>query len=274
MSGRLALATDLDGTMAHGVAATREHLVALLREDLDARLIYVTGRTPEATRELARRMDLPRPDVLIADVGTSVLEGFGPDVIESVEAELARTWPGGAIVRERLAPLATELAEQDLHAARRVSYWIEPVRRMRDGTAPGDDVFAASMPGDPSLGEQATRKARDVAARATGALHDLGVDVLVSANIYLDVLPRGVDKGTTLKRVLRWLDIAADDCIVAGDSLNDLALFRTGMRGIAVANCEPALREYVRSMAHVYLARAEGVEGVLEGVLHHCTARR
>ncbi len=274
MSGRLVLATDLDGTMAHGGAAARERLVALLREDFDARLVYVTGRTPETTRELARRTGLPRPDVLIADVGTSVLEGLGPGRIDSIEAELERSWPGGEIVRERLARLGAELAEQELRAPRRVSYWIEAVRRMRDRTAPDDDVFAARMPGDPSLGEAATRTARDVATRAAGVLHDLTVDVLVSANVYLDVLPRGVDKGTTLQRVLRWLDASGDDCIVAGDSLNDLALFRTGMRGIVVANCEPALREHVRSMAHVYLTRAEGVAGVLEGVLHHNAARR
>ena len=77
----------------------------------------------------------------------------------------------------------------------------------------------------------------------------LEVDVLVSANIFLDVLPRGVNKGSTLRRVLHWLRVAEGDCVVAGDSLNDLDLFASGYRGIVVGNCEPALRERVAGMA-------------------------
>ncbi|MGH7503998.1 MAG: HAD family hydrolase, partial [Longimicrobiales bacterium] len=111
--------------------------------------------------------------------------------------------------------------------------------------------------------------ARDVAERVAVALAGLEVDVVVSANVFLDVLPRGVNKGTTLRRVLRWLGAADEACIVAGDSLNDLALFETGLRGIAVGNCEPALRRRVAGMQRIYQATAHGVDGVLEGLRHH-----
>jgi hydroxymethylpyrimidine pyrophosphatase-like HAD family hydrolase len=87
--------------------------------------------------------------------------------------------------------------------------------------------------------------------------------------MYLDVLPRGVHKGSTLQRVLRWLDIDARDCVVAGDSMNDLALFEAGLRGIAVGNCEPELRRRIARLPHVYQATAHGVDGVWEGLRHH-----
>jgi HAD superfamily hydrolase (TIGR01484 family) len=268
-SARLVLATDLDGTMAHGARATRDHLFGLLRAHPDATLLYVTGRTPAATRTLAADIALPAPDVLIADVGTSVLRGFGPDRVEEVEAELDRLWPGGDEVRARLADLAAELAPQAIAAPRRVSYWIESVRRLRVDDAAVDDAFAARPPDDPSLGGDAAEVARQVAARAADRLAGLAVDVLVSANVFLDVLPRGVHKGSTLLRVLRWLDVPGEACVVAGDSLNDLGLFETGLRGIAVGNCEPALRQRVAGMAHVYQATGEGVAGLLEGLRHH-----
>lgn len=264
---RIVLATDLDGTFAHGSPAVRNALAARLARDPAGMLIYVTGRTPAATRELAQRTPLPEPDVLIADVGTSVLRRMGPDRIASIEAELSREWPGGEEVRARLTGLA-DLTPQDVDSVRRVSYWIEPVRRLDRGEA-GGDPFAARVTGDPILDERAEAIAAEVAARARSLLADLPVDVLVSANLFVDVLPRSVNKGSTLRRVLAWLNIDARDCIVAGDSLNDMALFEEGLRGIAVGNCEPALRRRLAGLPHVYQARAHGVEGVWEGLRHH-----
>lgn len=265
----IVLATDLDGTFAHGDGAIRQELVEELARRAGT-LIYVTGRTPEAARELAERTSLPRPAVLIADVGTSVLRGFGPARVEPIEAELDRAWPGVDIVRERLAPLGA-LEPQDVDAPRRVSYWIETVRR-RDTADPAPaagDPFAARDPDAASLDRAAEAEARAVGASAAERLKDLNVDVVVSANVFLDVLPRGVNKGTTLRRVLRWLGAEDETCVVAGDSLNDLALFETGLRGIAVGNCEPALRRRVAGMEHVYQAGRAGVDGVVEGLRHH-----
>lgn len=273
----LVLATDLDGTFAHGSADARAELVDAIAADPDARLIYVTGRTPSGAREVAGRVGLPQPDVLIADVGTSVLRGLGPDRVVPIEATLDTLWPGGAEVRSRLESVA-ELEEQEIIAPRRVSYWIEPVRRTAaarpaeaasTARAERADPFAARAPDDASLASGAEAIAQRIAAAARERLADLDVDVLVSANVFLDVLPRGVNKGTTLRRVLDWLGVADDACVVAGDSLNDLALFETGLAGIVVGNCEPALRRRASDLPSVYVARAEGVEGIVEGLRHH-----
>lgn len=262
----LVLASDLDGTFAHGDAALRTRLVEWLRARPAATLVYVTGRTPAAAADLAERVGLPEPDVLIADVGTSVLRGLGPDRIGEVEDELDALWPGSDVVRERLAPLGDRLVPQDVRAPRRVSWWIEPVRRRRAASA---DAFAAAPPDDPSLDPEAAALAEAVAADAARALAGLAVDVLVSGNVFLDVLPRGVHKGSTLRRVLAWLGVPEDACVVAGDSLNDMGLFEIGFRGIAVGNCEPGLRLRLAGMEHVYMARGEGVAGIVEGLRHH-----
>jgi hydroxymethylpyrimidine pyrophosphatase-like HAD family hydrolase len=259
------LATDLDGTLAHGDPALRASLAGWLRARPAAGLIYVSGRTPEAVTELAARIALPEPDALIADIGTSVLRGLGPERIDEIELELEGLWPGAQPVRERLAGLRG-LALQNVRAPRRAAYWIEPVRRLRAETA---DPFAAPAPDDRSLGDEAAALAASVGAQAAERLADLDVDVLVSSNAFLDVLPRGVNKGSTLRRVLTWLGAPDDACVVAGDSLNDLALFETGFKGIVVGNCEPALRPRIAGMERVYVARAEGVAGILEGLRHH-----
>lgn len=269
MSRRLILATDLDGTMAHGSQAARGEIVAAVRAAPDARLIYATGRTPGSARGLLSETALPDPDVLIADVGTSVLHGAGPDRVTEIESELDAVWPGADVVRDRLASLPV-LTAQDVDSLRRVAYWIEPVRARRAAAAsPDSDPFAARAPDDSSFDQESGTLAMHAARAAAAALEDLGVDVVVSANVFLDVLPRGVNKGSTLRRVLRWMGADESDCVVAGDSLNDLALFETGLRGIVVGNCEPALLERVANMERVYQARGIGAAGVLEGLRHY-----
>lgn len=262
---RLILASDLDGTLADGSAAARAELLRLLAAHPAASTLYVTGRTVASARALCRRAALPAPAVLIADVGTRVVHGLGPDPVEPIEREIVARWPGVGPVQERLDRI-TALSAQVIDTPHRASYWIEPVRRMR-GAA--NDEFAARGAGDASLGEAAERIAAEVGAEVEAALAGLGVDVLVSANVFLDVLPRGVNKGWTLRRVLDWLGADGGACVVAGDSLNDLALFETGHAGIAVGNCEPALRRAVETLGHVYLAEAHGAEGVLEGLRHY-----
>jgi hydroxymethylpyrimidine pyrophosphatase-like HAD family hydrolase len=262
---RLILATDLDGTMTHGEPRLRASLVAWLRTLPGSALVYVTGRSLDAVLALAERTVLPVPDVLIADVGTSVLEGFGPVRMDRIEAALGRDWPGSGAVRDRLADL-TELTLQDVQAPRRVSYWVAPVRALRGESA---DPFRAAAPDDASLGAAATALATHAHERAAARLADLDVDVLLSGNAFVDVLPRGVNKGSTLRRVLRWLSAPSETCVVAGDSLNDLALFETGCLGIVVGNCEPELRRRVQGMGHVYQAEHAGVAGVIEGLRHH-----
>lgn len=233
----LILATDLDGTFAGGTAEDRERLQRALRELAGTLLIYVTGRSVPAAREIIRDAPLPRPDYLIADVGTSFRGGPELEPVAEIESEIEAVWPGQEAVRERMLGVAG-LEEQEIDAERRVSYWI------RDG---GMD---------------------EAIARAAEALTGLEVDLVASADVYLDVLPRGVNKGSTLRRVLRWLDRGDVDVVVAGDTLNDLALFETGLCGVVVGNCEPGLLERVQGREHLFLASGHGAAGILEGLRH------
>lgn len=233
----LILATDLDGTFAGGTAADRDRLQQRLSALSDSRLIYVTGRSVEATRALMAELDLPHPDVLIADVGATVAHGAALAPVPGFEAALAESWPGADPVKERLAGL-TCLDLQEIRSTRRVGYWLA------EGTL------------------------EEAIERAAARLGGLTVELIGSAGVYLDIVPAGVNKGTTLRRVLSWLGLSEERVVVAGDSLNDLALLDAGFHGIVVGNCEAALRERVGGRERVYLAAAHGAAGILEGLVH------
>jgi hydroxymethylpyrimidine pyrophosphatase-like HAD family hydrolase len=233
----LILATDLDGTFAGGTAEDRTRLQRVLTEMSGATLIYVTGRCVAATRELMAEAGLPLPDVLIADVGTTVVRGEEFTPVAEIERMLEQTWPGGEEIRRRLEG-TPGIREQDLRVPRRVSYWL-------------------------------TEGPMEEALRRVGErLEGMNLDLVGSADTYIDVLPGGVNKGSTLLRVLKWMDRAEADVVVAGDTLNDLALFETGLAGVVVGNCEVELRNRVGHREHLYFAEGEGAAGILEGLRH------
>ena len=54
--------------------------------------------------------------------------------------------------------------------------------------------------------------------------------------------------------------------LVAGDTLNDLSLFETGLKGVAVGNSEQGLMEKVAGRDNVHVAQSHGAGGVLEAI--------
>lgn len=48
--------------------------------------------------------------------------------------------------------------------------------------------------------------------------------------------------------------------------MNDLSLFETGLKGVAVGNAEPRLREAIADFDNVYRATRAGAGGILEAI--------
>ncbi len=84
--------------------------------------------------------------------------------------------------------------------------------------------------------------------------------------MYLDIVPRGVNKGSTLMHLMEFLNIPFDHVITAGDSLNDLSLFQTGLKSIAVGNSEPKLITEINLLNNVYLSQFPGLWGIIDGL--------
>lgn len=232
----LILATDLDGTFLHGSDADKAFGYGLLRRHRDTvGLLYVTGRELERVTPLCADPSLPRPDHIIADVGTVAVDGATFEPFRSLQAWVEARW-GDANGRVR-ALLAEEagLTLQPVTPAWRVSYYYDP-----------DHLNPATID-------------RIVAA---------GFDCLLSDERYLDVLPPGVAKGSMLLRLLDHLAVPRDTVVVCGDTLNDLSLFRTGLLGIVVGNAEAKLLDAVADRETVYCSAAPGIAGILEGVCH------
>lgn len=235
-SRRFILATDLDGTFLGGSEADRARLYTWIEAHRDSvGLIFVTGRDPAFILQMCARRGLPWPDYVVGDVGTTIARREGQQVtpIPALEADIAARWgDSGAAVRAALHA-HPGLTLQPTAFRHRVSYDMDP----GSYDASAEDKVAA-----------------------------LALDWLISDNRFFDVLPRGVSKGPSLKRLIAHLGIAPDRVLAAGDTLNDLSMLECGLKAVAVGNSEPALLARVGTLPQVHTARAPGAAGIIEAI--------
>jgi glucosylglycerol-phosphate synthase len=201
-----------------------------VRASQDIRLVFVTGRGTESVLPLLSDPLVPDPDYIIADVGATVLHGDGRRPVTPLQWELSAHWVGNDPILRALDGLPA-LVRQRVPQERRCSFLLEDAAHL-------DEIRER--------------------------LAHLDVDVLYSADRYLDVLPRGVSKGDTLRRLAAQLAVPDHEIVVAGDTLNDLSLFETGYRGVVVGQAEPALLAATAGRPHIHHATAPGAGGILE----------
>lgn len=231
------LATDLDGTFLGGSDGDRARLYSWIEENrATIGLIFVTGRDPEFIAEICDDTNVPWPDYVIGDVGTTIAEvkdGGAISPIGALEEDISQRWGDKSeAVREALHG-HPGLSLQPTPFRYRVSY----------------DLSMTSY--HPS---------------AEDKVDALGLDHLISNNCYFDVLPKGVSKGPSLKRLVAHLGIEEKRVLAAGDTLNDLSMLECGIQAVAVGGSEAALLDRVSSLDHVFTATQIGAAGILEAV--------
>lgn len=235
----LVLVTDLDGTLLGGTQPERRRFYGWLKRRRQQVLhVFCTGRDLASIDLLLRQdegLGLRAPHLVIGDVGCTVACGTSLRPLPAAVDPIAARWQGLSCRVKGLLAQAPGLSAQPVSAVRRLAYYYDP------------DTF------DHGLIPQ---------------LEAHGVDCLLSDNRYLDVLPAGVNKGSTLRTVLQMLDLPAHRVVTAGDTLNDLAMFETGLAGVMVGNAEPALRDHLPRLPRTYLADNHGCAGIEEGLRH------
>lgn len=228
------LATDLDGTFLAGDPEDRLSLYQTIAAHPEIKLAYVTGRSLEAVLPLLADPTLPQPDYIIADVGATLVHGDSLQPIQPLQSVVDARWPGETQVASAIEPFGLE--RQDVPQARRCSYFCTP-----------------EQAANPQL-----RKVAD----------ELGCDLLYSAELYLDFLPKGVNKGSSLHALADWLELDHDQVLAAGDTLNDLSMLSASFHGVCVGQSEAALLEATRSHSRTLHASRPGCGGILEAFAH------
>ncbi|MFB6455628.1 HAD-IIB family hydrolase [Chitinophaga sp. Hz27] len=226
------LATDLDGTFLGGTDEHRKILYDLVRDNKDIKLVFVTGRGVAGVLHLLEEDSwIPRPEYIICDVGCTVTHYETKQPVTAIQQQIASRWPGDH-VREELK-VVNGLMHLDSHQQYRCSYFYD------DNT---DFEHAARM------------------------AENLACDLLLSDGKYLDFLPKGVNKGFSVLQLVQYLQIPKEKVLVAGDTMNDYAMFAAGFNGVVVGESEEELVRNTASMPHVIQSQQPGAGGILEAL--------
>ena len=256
---RRVLATDLDGTLIPlaGNAQNKADLRTLAQEleQNNVTLVFSTGRHFESVVQAIEQFDLPQPDWVICDVGTSILQRQANRVFEPLEAyqshqaEIIAAMPIHDLRDRLLAIDGLRLQEEEKQGRFKLSYYVdaeqidhlvELVQRELDRTgAPYSIIHSV----DPFNGDG-----------------------------LIDLLPASVSKAHALDWWGRHTGLNAEDIVFAGDSGNDLAALTAGHRAIVVANADQAIVQQAYQehreagwKNRLFLARDNATSGVLEG---------
>lgn len=258
---RWLIASDLDGTLIppEDAPARREELRQFARgvggrDDLV--LAYVTGRHFAFAVEGIRRWELPDPDLLVCDVGTTLYRGTDTRDSDPAYREAMRDALGGT-TGDRLRALLTSVEGIEL----------------QEEEKQGEFKASAYLP----AGEEGRKIRRRVAERlerdGIRARSVASVDPLDGRGL-LDLLPAGVSKAFAVRWLHGHAGVREERLVYAGDSGNDRDAMLAGYHVIVVANAPRSLEDEIRrdatgeQLERIYFARRRFAGGVLEGLRH------
>lgn len=235
--------TDIDGTLIdqEGPRNGLEELKGLLAERGDRFAFAVaSGRSLEKIRDILTKHAVPVPDIVIGSVGTSIQYGFDERLVDKAwEQRIDYAWDP-ARVRDALRGIrGLELQAAEDQTRYKVSYVIR------------DPATVNRRKIEAALGPRLVRNS----------------SIVMSGEIYLDILPNRASKGKAVRYLCRKWSIPMRNVIVSGDSGNDLDMFTGMASGIVVASGDKQL-EALRGIKRVYFAGRRSAAGILEGFDH------
>jgi sucrose-6-phosphatase len=271
MTEPLLVCTDLDRTLLpNGPHAespgARERFARLVAQPW-VTLAYVSGRHRALVEQAMSDYQLPLPDFVVGDVGTSVYrigaaQDWFPMAVQ--EQEFASDWAGKShadlkhLLRDLPDLHAQETARQNVY---KLSYYVP---------------LAADRAALSAMIRHRLEAAGIHAALiwSTDELLDIGL---------LDILPECASKLHAVETLMRMNGFNCSNTVFCGDSGNDIEVLASSIPAVLVANAHADVRQLARQLAgesghgeQLYIAQGgfAGMNGnysagILEGIVHY-----
>ncbi|CAK8715847.1 hypothetical protein KKHLCK_04965 [Candidatus Electrothrix laxa] len=267
---KLLVCTDLDRTLLPNgpqpESPGARQAFAALAEDPRVRIVYVTGRSIRLTEEAIEKYQVPFPDILIADVGTTICHREQGQWRRDREWDelISKNWPladssGPTDLLRNLPGL--QIQEKDRLTRFKLSYYAEA---------------------------EANKDSLSCSITSIFAQHNIRASLIwshdeVADQELLDILPAGADKYQALQFLRQQMEYRLNEMIFSGDSGNDLEVLSSEIPAVLVANARQEVAEKAEAMAtaagngaKLYLACGGWQDmngcysaGILEGIAYY-----
>ena len=270
MPMRLLLCTDLDRTLLpNGPQAESSGARTKFRQLVTqpgVNLVYVTGRDRRLVEDAIDEYQLPHPEYVIADVGSTIYEIQQHDWRhwDKWQQEISPDWAGKSHDQMHSlfsSSLLLKLQEDTKQNTYKLSYYVS---LEADHEALMSEMHSILV----------SNKIR--------ASLIWSIDELAGTGL-LDVLPASANKRHAIEFLMKQLGFDLSNTIFAGDSGNDVAVLTSPIRSVLVANASSDVRDEAKQLAlnlgqidALYFAHGGffGMNGnysagILEGVAHY-----
>lgn len=271
MTDRLFICTDLDRTLIPNgpqpeSPGARRHFEALVTRP-EVTLAYVSGRHRALLEKAIVNYQLPLPDFVVADVGTTIYH-VGPQQDwqhqTAWEEEIARDWAGNshADLKAMLEGLPElRLQESNKQNLYKLSYYV-PLQVDQD---------ALSVMIRARLAQAGIR-----ASLVWSIDEPAGIGLL-------DVLPERATKFHAVEALIKQHGFDLANTVFCGDSGNDIEVLASPIPAVLVANSQHEVQQLARKLAdangqgdRLYIAGGDFMgmngnyaAGALEGIAHY-----
>lgn len=262
---RFLLCADLDRTVIPNgpqpeSATVRQRFKKLACRN-EVSLAYVTGRSRQLIEEAITTYDLPRPDVAIADVGTTIyqINSSSWQQWDHWGAHIAPDWCGlsstevGCLLNDLPDLQRQEEEKQNRH---KLSFYL-PLETNRQALFTEIDFRL---------------RRSEIKVNLVWSVDEAGGMGL------LDVLPAMANKLHAIRFLMAELGFLNANTVFAGDSGNDLDVLTSDIPSVLVANADPRIKHSVVKADPATLYTAQGgylgmngnyCAGVLEGIARY-----
>lgn len=267
---KLLLCTDLDRTLLPNGPQPESSSVRKIFSQLASRdevtLVYVSGRDKLLVQQAINNYQIPLPDFVIADVGSTIyhIKNKKWSHLDKWDSEISNDWNGKS--NKNLQKLLEnfkdiriqEYSKQKLH---KLSYYVplytDHVNLLKEIKLCFDN--------------------EQVKANLIWSVDD-------AASIgLLDILPASANKKHAIEFVMSEFNFFLDETIFAGDSGNDISVMASPIHSVLVANATDKVKkmaiEHAKMNGEVdslYLAKGDYLgmngnysAGILEGLVHY-----
>ena len=267
---RLLLCTDLDRTLlpngpqSESVRSRERFRSLAMRQEVT--LVYVTGRDRSLVQQAINNYQIPQPEFVIADVGSTIYKIIDGDWQhwQAWDDEIVSDWQGKthADMEKMLIGFGDlrlqEYSKQNTH---KLSYYVP--------------LYIDHIPLIEKINSY-------LELQGIHASLVWSIDEQTSKGL-LDILPASAGKCHAIKFLMQHLEFDLSETVFAGDSGNDISVMVSPIHSVLVANASDDVRSDAIMQAKandeiksLYIARGDYLgmngnysAGILEGVAHY-----
>ncbi len=256
------LVLDIDGTLTNSkkeiTSATKEAIQDILQKGHN--VILASGRPTPGMRRYEKELELEKwGGYLLSFNGAKVVECRSGEVVYQRLLSLSMIPGLFAFAKENNCGLITYLGDQVISAFEPDEY-VElearinglPIKVVKDFKHfVNFEINKCLMTAPPEKAElfeaQLREKYSDFAS------------IYRSEPFFIEIMPKDVDKATSLNRMLEVIGMSREDAICCGDGYNDISMIKYAGVGVAMGNAQPKVKE-----AADYITATNDEDGLVE----------